>query len=312
LAAAVGYTSGTKLVSLGIYDTNQVTDSVGDPLPGGQASTSRIPDLGECCQLTKVTLPKDGVLLFAHQLYWLVVGPDNDQAPDFRGAWQLSNFAASANFTPDRGWFYPSGQWPAAEIRGAQAEESQLFSPDHSQSDSDDVSNTVIYTNLDRSFDSPYLVGFGALVSGDQVPFEPEAWQALPFVPRIDVHAKTLAAAIAWVSGTKLVNLGIYADNAGKVGTPLPGGQGSTSNIPDLGECCGLTKVKLPGPGVQLLAGTQYWLVASPDDTLAPTFQGAWQGSSLAFNAYQQPEEFVNWTDFEADWLATEIRGTSP
>jgi hypothetical protein len=252
-------------------------------------------------------------LLSANELYWLVVGPDNEQGADFLGGWQFSNFAASANFSPSFGWSYPAGQWPAAEIRGIKVGMSNSEVDDLSRRNSSaTTSGTVIFSNLDRNSDSLYLFGAGALVSGNQVPFEPEAWQALPFTPRVDVHAKTLAAAIAWVSGTKLVNLGIYSDEAGKVGTLLPGGQASTSNIPDLGDCCELTTVRLSGSGVSLSAGVQYWLVASPDDTRAPSFQGAWQDSSLALNAYQQPEDFINWTDFEADWFAAEIRGTSP
>ena len=126
------------------------------------------------------------------------------------------------------------------------------------------------------------------------------------------MHAKTLAAAIAYVSGTnKRVNLGIYADNQGEVGSLLPGGQGSTSEIPDAGTCCALTKVRLPGLGVALSAGN-YWLVASPDDVDAPTFKGLWRVSNLALSAYQEPEDLTNWTNFNGNWLAAEIRGTRP
>ena len=314
LAAAVGYTSGTKLVTLGLYNTNEFTSSVGDPLPGGQASTSRIPDLDQCCQLTKVTLPGDGPVLVANELYWLVVSPNNEQAPDFLGGWHVSNLAHSANFTPLFSWSYPSGAWPTAEIRGVQlAEKDRPTKVTISDSTSPaDTSNTIIFSNLDPVSETRYLDGFGVPVYGNQVTSEPEIWQALPFTPKAGYHAKTLAAAIAWLAGTKLVNLGIYSDVGGKVGTPVPGGQGSTSNIPTLGDCCELTEVRLPRTGVQLVAGTQYWLVASPDNVQAPTFQGAWQTSSLALGAYQQPEDFFNWTNFSGVWLAAEIRGTSP
>jgi hypothetical protein len=313
LAAAVGYISGTKLVTLGLYNNNEFTGTVGDPIPGGQASTTRIPDLDQCCQLTKVTLSGDGVILSASELYWLVVGPDNEQAPDFLGAWHFSNLAHFADFTPEFGWQYPSGQWPAAEIRGTQlGEEAPTNATVSNSTSSTDASNKVIFSNLDRLSVVPFLYGSGLPVYGNQVTSEPEIWEALPFTPKADYHAKTLAAAIAWITGTKLVNLGIYSDDGGKVGTPLPGGQGSTINIPTLGDCCELTEVRLPRTGVQLLAGTQYWLVASPDNVQAPTFKGAWQTSILAIGAYQQPEDFVNWSGFSGNWLAAEIRGTSP
>lgn len=82
-----------------------------------------------------------------------------------------------------------------------------------------------------------------------------------------------------------------------------------TTKIPVLGECCQMTKVKLTGAGVALSANTQYWLVVSPG---APTFQGDWQTSVFALYAYQEPENFINWTTLSGIWLAAEIRGPSP
>ena len=67
----------------------------------------------------------------------------------------------------------------------------------------------------------------------------------------------------------------------------------------------------LSGPPVALSAG-HYWLVASPDNVEAPTFKGLWRVSNVALSAYQEPENFTNWTDIGGDWLAAEIRGTSP
>jgi hypothetical protein len=181
---------------------------------------------------------------------------------------------------------------------------------------SDDVNasggNAIIFTNLDRTSAELYGAGAGVLVTGNSVPFEPEVWEALPFTPKANLHAKTLAAAIACVSGTKKVNLGIYSDSGGTVGTLIPGGQNSTTQIPDSGDCCELTIVRLSGAGVALTAGTQYWLVASPDNVNAPDFSGIWQLSNLALSAYQEPEHFVNWTSFSGVWLAAEIRGTNP
>lgn len=313
LMAAVTYTSGTKLVDLGIYSNNDLTGSVGDPLPGGQGSTSQIPGEGECCQLAKVTLAGAGVSLTAGTAYWLVASADAS-APTFRGAWQLSELAAYASFSPDIGWIYPNGQWPAAEIRGSKIQISSQGEPTKTASSNNaaDVANVTIFSNLNRISDPLFSFGAGVPIDGNDVLFEKEEWQALPFTPKTDVHARTLAAAIAWVSGDKLVRLGVYTDNDGEVGTPLPGGQASTMDIPDLGTCCDLAKVRLPGAGVALSAGVHYWLVASPDNVNAPTFSGVWQQSILAVNAYEQPELGIGWTSASGLWLAAEIRGTSP
>jgi hypothetical protein len=316
ILAAIGYTSGTKLVTLGLYSNNDNTGSVGDPLPGGQGSTSQIPDDGECCQLAKVTLAGEGVFLAGGTPYWLVAGPDNVNAPDFKGTWQLSNLAISAYLQPPFPWNPLPGQWPAAQIRGTRLQALGPSKPTNfeapSPGPSTPAANVTIFTNLDRISTEFYIAGAGVPVNGNNVPFEGEVWEALPFTPTANVRARTLAAAVGYVSGTRLVRLGINSDNGGTVGTPLPGGEGSTRQIPDLGECCELTKVKLPGAGVALTAGTRYWLVASPDNINAPSFAGRWQSSSLAVRAYQQPENFVNWTSLSGIWLAAEIRGTSP
>ena len=106
------------------------------------------------------------------------------------------------------------------------------------------------------------------------------------------------------------MNLGVYSDNNGIVGTLLPNGQASTTVVPAYPSCCDLTKVVLPGTGVALTANTQYWLVASTDDVNAPSFYGFWLDANVYSN-YQEPEFFL-WTFVASDWLAAEITGTTP
>ena len=316
LSAAIGYASGTRLVNLGIYDENANLGTVGTLLPGGQGSTTGIPDMGVCCDLATVTLADEGVLLTAGLPYWLVASPDNVNAPTFNGVWHLSNPARSASIAPPGVWSSFAGQWPAAQVRGtimpAGQEARELDSAIPTSERTASRGDVTVFTNLDRKSAQRYSYGSGFLVSGVSAAFQPEVWQALPFTPREDVRVESLAAAIAYVAGDRKVNLGIYSDSVGMVGTPLPGGQGSTTEIPDLGSCCELTRVRLSGSGVTLTGGTQYWLVASPDNVDAPTFQGAWQQSILAVSAYQEPERFLNWTSFSGGWLAAEIRGTRP
>jgi hypothetical protein len=171
------------------------------------------------------------------------------------------------------------------------------------------AANVTIFTNLGPTSDNRYDMFGSVYVAGKNARDSDELWLALPFIPRANVHAKTLAAAITYVSGTKLINLGIWSDSDGVPGSPLPGGQGSTTEIADAGE---LTQVTLPDPGLALQKGVQVWLVASPDNHQAPDFEGLWHVSNLAVSAYEQPENFISWTSFSAVWLAARIEGTSP
>jgi hypothetical protein len=154
LLAAIGYTFGTRLVTLGLYSNNDVLNTVGDPLSGGHGSTSqKIPDDGEC-QLARVTLAGEGVTLTAQTKYWLVAGPDNVNASDFEGTWQMSNFARYASIAPPAAWHNFSGAWPAAQIRGRRIQAFGLT----------DAGNFNITQGLIR------MAGVGKIVRRDKVP----------------------------------------------------------------------------------------------------------------------------------------------
>jgi hypothetical protein len=314
LTAALQYVSGVREVKLGLYDNNDILNTVGTLLPGGEGSTTEIPDLDDCCQLAKVTLGGEGVTLFAHQLYWLVAST-SDSAQDFTGRWRLSRLALSGTFSPGFPWRNLPGQWPAAEIRGTRLQganpTNMAKAPELPSRIETPAAKVTIFTNLGSATDRYLASAFnGSVVAGRDSTSQPEIWQALPFTPRRDVHATTLAAAIGWISGTRKVDLSLYSDSGGTVGTPLPGAQGSTTDIPDAGACCEVARVKFAQP-VALSSGVQYWCVASPDET-AEDFTGLWQHSILAVRAYNQPEFFTGWTSVSGDWLAAEIRGTNP
>jgi hypothetical protein len=315
LMAAIQYISGARLVTLGIYTNNDSSNSVGDLLPGGEASTTQIPDKDTCCQLARVTLAGEGVTLTGGTAYWLVGKADDSRAPSFNGVWRVSNLGKSAYLQPPFPWNPQSGEWPAAQIRGSKLQTavqtkavgSGVAAPNSASA----AAKVTIFTNLGPATE-PYFPGIGALISGKTSGAGGEGLEALPFTPRTSAHAKTLAAAIAHTSGTKRVNLGLYTDNGGVPGTLLPGSQGSTTDFPDSGDCCDLAMVRLPGVGVALAAGRQYWLVASPDEINAPDFQGIWQLSTLALAAYKEPQHVNIWTDFTGAWFVAEIKGTSP
>jgi hypothetical protein len=219
LSAAIEYLSGTKLVNLGIYSDNG-GDTVGTLLPGGQGSTSEIPNSGDCCQMAKVTLTGAGVTLKAQTQYWLVASPDNVNGPTFDGRWQLTTRSTYDQYAYG-GWGAHLGPWPAAQILSTQ---SGKISEKTTQQSSESSSRP--------------------------------------------------------------------------------------SNIPTFDVCCELAKINLPG--VALSAGVQYWLVVSPDDVHAPTFEGVWQISYRAQVATQEPELPINWTTSPGYWLAAEIKGISP
>ncbi|MBA3961678.1 MAG: hypothetical protein H0X40_07240 [Chthoniobacterales bacterium] len=317
LSAAISYLSGAKLVNLGIYSNNEVTGSVGTLLPGGQGSTTKIPDAGECCQLAKVVLPGEGALLNKGTLYWLVATADDVNGPDFSGSWSLSNLPKSANYSPSFLWQTYPGQWAAAQIAGTNVQTQHLEKAGRlgeAWSSAEAPNNKVtIFANLGSSSVGRYDFRGGFPIKGKSAnPPGPEEWQAQTFTVAANAHATVLAAAIAYVSGTKKINLGIYSDSDGNVGTPLPDGQGSAVDIPASGMCCALTEVKLPGSGVALTKGTQYWLVASTDGVNAPDFNGLWHSSLAAVSAYEQPENFINWSSLDGDWLGARIQGTTP
>jgi hypothetical protein len=313
LSAAIGYVSGDKLVNLTLYDNNDIFDTPGNPLPGGGGSTRDIPDLGQCCEMATVRLAGDGVFLQAGVTYWLVASPDDVRGPTFSGKWHVSNFGSFAGITPPFLWVPMSGEWPAAEIRGTKLHgPNPLNNEELSSKPGEMAANARIFSNLDPLFGKTYNAGVGVPVAGNEVQGQSEVWVAIPFTPKVDAHARTLAAAIAHISGTKKVVLGVYSDDSGVPGTLLPGAQSSTTAIPESGDCCELVTVRLPGMGVALAGGTQYWLVGSTNDRAAPDFYGIWQPSTAAVAAYQELESGIPWTPISGDWFAAEVRGTKP
>lgn len=317
LEAAIGYISGTRLITLGVYnaDPNEY-DIPGIPLPGGVVSTTQIPDLGGCCQLTKVTLPGGGVTLKANTIYWLVAKPDDSKGADFSGGWAPSNTGAAAGLRTGYSWFVRPGEWLAGQVKGSRAKSPSTplrAPPATAAADPEGSADSLtIFSSLGNpQFPDLYVPNAGILICGKDSSYGFDLSQALPFTARVSGRAKTLAAAIGWSGGTREVVLGLYADNNGVPGTPLQGGEGSTTGFDNFGDCCVLATVKLPGKGVSLTKGVKYWMVASPDDVNAPDFEGSWlvsDNNNWAFTGEGGPN---GWTFGVGDWLAARITGTS-
>jgi hypothetical protein len=165
----------------------------------------------------------------------------------------------------------------------------------------------VIFTNISPVHTAAYNDTTGYYVLGpDNSVGLPEQGIAVPFSPQEAAHVTELTVAVGWISGTKLVNIGLYSDNSGVVGTLLACAE--NSNIPTFGLCCDLVSVTIPSTSVK--GGIQYWIVASSDDTNAPDFTGVFEASNLAIISGNVG--LAGWSSFTTNTPAAAARGTIP
>lgn len=143
-----------------------------------------------------------------------------------------------------------------------------------------DAALKVIFTNLGPTKTNYYnITAGGYYVTGPtNTVGASEQAIALPFTPKGNSHVTQLQAAIGYISGTSLVNLALYSDASGVVGTLLA--QGTSTKIPTSGACCQVVSVNIPSTAVT--AGTQYWIVASSDDVNGPDLASVWQPTNTA------------------------------
>ena len=162
--------------------------------------------------------------------------------------------------------------------------------------------HSVIWTNLGPSFSNLYndTTGYYVLGPSNSVGFG-EQWIALPFTPSSNTTASVLVAAIGIESGTSLVDLGLYSDAGGTVGTLIASGH--STKIPAFGTCCGVVQVSIPATA--LTKGTQYWIAATSDDTNAPDFTGVFESSNQSTIAYNPALE--GWFTFSGNVPAVAI-----
>jgi hypothetical protein len=86
--------------------------------------------------------------------------------------------------------------------------------------------------------------------------------------------------AVGLVVGPDSFYVNIDADNSGKPGSVLASFTNLTSNGNNFGTCCTLTSITGIS-GLNLTAGTNYWLVVGPSSTTAQTWE-AWNFSNSA------------------------------
>ena len=165
----------------------------------------------------------------------------------------------------------------------------------------------LIYSNLGPTLADAYNGTTGYYVTGpaNSVGVSEQAI-ALPFTPKTSGHATELVVAVGIISGTSLVDVGLYSDNAGVVGTALA--TGHSTHIPAFGSCCQFVTVAIPSTA--LAAGTQYWIVASSDDTNGPDFTGVFESSNEANTGGN--EALGGWFTFSNNWPGGAVEGTIP
>jgi hypothetical protein len=165
----------------------------------------------------------------------------------------------------------------------------------------------VIFSNLGPTPSNAYndTTGYYILGPSNSVGLSEQAI-GVPFTPKSASHVTQLVVAVGWISGTSLVNVGLYSDNAGTAGTLLASGQSSA--IPAFGACCGLVSVTIPSTAVAF--GTQYWIVASSDDTNAPDFTGVFEAANNGIIAGDVAQ--AGWFSFTTNTPAAAAKGTVP
>jgi hypothetical protein len=166
---------------------------------------------------------------------------------------------------------------------------------------------TTIFSNLGPTSTNQYNDTTGYYVIGPNNSVDlPEQAVGVPFVAPANSHVQQLQAAVGWISGTSLVNIGLYSDNGGTVGALLATGHAAT--IPVFGTCCQLVTVNIKSTAIT--AGTQYWIVATSDDTRAADFTGVFQASNLA--VISADVGLTGWFSFTTNTPAAAARGSVP
>ncbi len=122
----------------------------------------------------------------------------------------------------------------------------------------------VIFSNLGPTTSNAYndTTGYYILGPNNSVGL-PEQYIGVPFTPRSSAHITNLYVAVGSISGTNLINVGLYSDNmSGTVGTLLASAQASTI-LASFGACCQVVGVSIPSDRCGVTNGTQYWIAVS-------------------------------------------------
>jgi hypothetical protein len=156
-----------------------------------------------------------------------------------------------------------------------------------------DPSLTTIAGNFSTYPYALYFSVWGNTIAqgGSNYPFQ--IWQAEAFTPAADANVSEIDVSLGrQSSGSAGIELGLYTDANGVPGTKIKSYH--VSQLPQYGQCCGVSTALVKGSGIPVKAGTQYWVVVST--TAKDTDIYAW-----AFNS----------TDMRAQLAAYRCTGSS-
>lgn len=165
----------------------------------------------------------------------------------------------------------------------------------------------LLWSNLGPSPTNAYnaTTGYYVLGPNNSVGLS-EQWIGVPFIPKVNATVEALQVGVQWISGTNSFNVGIYSDNNGTVGTLLASGTGH--GAPAFGTCCQTVNVTIPSTAIS--QGSQYWIVATSDDTNAADFTGVYVASNDANIAGDVG--LAGWFSFTTNTPAAAAWGTIP
>ncbi|HEV2400739.1 MAG TPA: hypothetical protein VGS27_27640 [Candidatus Sulfotelmatobacter sp.] len=165
----------------------------------------------------------------------------------------------------------------------------------------------LLWSNLGPSPTNAYnaTTGYYVLGPNNSVGLS-EQGIGVPFIPKVNATVEALQVGVQWISGTNSFNVGLYSDNNGTVGTLLASGTGH--NAPAFGTCCQTVNVTIPSTSIS--QGSQYWIVATSDDTNAADFTGVYVASNDANIAGDVG--LAGWFSFTTNTPAAAAWGTIP
>ena len=107
-----------------------------------------------------------------------------------------------------------------------------------------------------------YFSIWGNTIANGGANFPFQIWQAQAFTPAADANVSEIDVSLGrQSSGTAGIELGLYDDANGVPGTKIKSFH--VTQLPQYGQCCGVTTALVKGSGIPVKGGTQYWVVVS-------------------------------------------------
>lgn len=133
-----------------------------------------------------------------------------------------------------------------------------------------------IFDNLLPPAKYPYGTYFcclGPTIAGPNNSYGvPEESWAEAFIPSVAAKVTKIEVGVGYAVGTNSINIGLYSDSNGVPGTALV--SQDVRNLPPFGSCC-VTMVLKDKAGIEVSAGTRYWVVLATDSN-DTDFLGGW------------------------------------